>query len=68
MEEAEPTFGRVLAFSDGVFAFAITLMVLAIRIPHPTDADANAGLLKLVTQQWPAYVAFALSFFWIGLA
>jgi uncharacterized membrane protein len=32
-------------FSDGVFAFAITLLILAIRIPHPSDADANQGLL-----------------------
>jgi uncharacterized membrane protein len=65
--EPEPAFGRVLAFSDGVFAFAITLMVLAIRIPHPTDADAKSGLLSLLTSQWPAYLAFALSFFWVGL-
>src|SRR6476660_4464509 len=66
--ESEPTFGRVLAFSDGVFAFAITLMVLAIRVPHPTDPDAGSGLLALITDQWPAYLAFALSFFWVGLA
>jgi uncharacterized membrane protein len=68
MPEPEPAFGRVLGFSDGVFAFAITLMVLAIRIPHPTDADADAGLLALIADQWPAYLAFALSFFWVGLA
>ena len=66
--EPEPAFGRVLAFSDGVFAFAITLMVLAIRVPHPTDADAGSGLLTLLAGQWPAYLAFALSFFWVGLA
>ena len=66
--EPEPAFGRVLAFSDGVFAFAITLMVLAIRVPHPTDPDAGSGLLTLLAGQWPAYLAFALSFFWVGLA
>lgn len=66
--EPEPAFGRVLGFSDGVFAFAITLMVLAIRVPRTTDADASSGLLTLLTDQWPAYLAFALSFFWVGLA
>jgi uncharacterized membrane protein len=66
--EPEPAFGRVLAFSDAVFAFAITLMVLAIRAPHPTDPDAGSGLLNLLTDQWPAYLAFVLSFFWVGLA
>jgi len=66
--EPEPAFGRVLAFSDGVFAFAITLMVLAIRAPRPTDPDAGSGLLTLLVDQWPAYLAFILSFFWVGLA
>jgi len=50
-----------------VFAFAITLLILAIRIPHPTDADAGQGLLTLLTQQWRSYVAFVLSFMLIGI-
>ncbi len=57
---------RVEAFSDGVFAFAITLLVIAIRIPRPSDADAAAGLQQLVLQQWPSYVAFALTFTVVG--
>jgi uncharacterized membrane protein len=58
--------GRVEAFSDGVFAFAITLLVLAIRIPRPSDADSSAGLAHLLIQQWPSYVAFALTFTVVG--
>jgi uncharacterized membrane protein len=37
----DPSLARIGAFSEGVFAFTITLLILAIRIPHPTDADAN---------------------------
>ncbi len=57
---------RAEAFSDGVFAFAITLLVLAIRIPRLGDPDATAGLQMLLIQQWPSYVAFALTFAVVG--
>jgi uncharacterized membrane protein len=40
-DTSDRTLGRIGAFSDGVFAFAITLLVVAIRISHPTDADAG---------------------------
>jgi uncharacterized membrane protein len=63
----DPSLARVGAFSDGVFAFAITLLVLAIKIPQPTDADAGHGLLNLLTQQWRSYVAFVLSFMFVGI-
>ncbi len=62
-----PSLARIGTFSDGVFAIAITLLVLAIRIPHPTDADADRGLLNLLTQQWRSYVAFVLSFMVVGI-
>jgi uncharacterized membrane protein len=64
----DPSLARVGAFSDGVFAFAITLLVLAIRVPHLTDSDANRGLPVLLTQQWRSYLAFVLSFMLVGLA
>lgn len=57
---------RVEAFSDGVFAFAITLLVLTIRIPRLDDPDAAKGLQHLVLQQWPSFVAFALTFTVVG--
>jgi uncharacterized membrane protein len=49
--------GRVEAFSDGVFAIAITLLILEIRVPHGDDG-LWAGLLAL----WPSYIAFLMSF------
>jgi len=63
----DPSLARIGAFSDGVFAFAITLLILAIRIPQPTDVDAGHGLLTLLTQQWRSYLAFVLSFMLIGI-
>ena len=48
---------RVEAFSDGVFAIAITLLILEIRVPHGAG-NLGAGLLAL----WPSYIAFLLSF------
>src|SRR4029077_12902875 len=63
----DPSLARIGAFSDGVFAFAITLLILAIRIPHPTDGDAGEGLFKLLTQEWRSYLAFVLSFMIVGI-
>lgn len=63
----ERGIARIEAFSDGVFAFAITLLVLGIHIPLPTDADASKGLKTLLLQQWPSYVAFALTFANVGI-
>jgi uncharacterized membrane protein len=55
--------GRVEAFSDGVFAIAITLLILEIKIPKPTDGVLAAQLLR----QWPSYFAFLISFAFIGI-
>ncbi|MEZ0332514.1 MAG: TMEM175 family protein [Gemmatimonadales bacterium] len=52
--------GRIEAFSDGVFAIAITLLVLEIRLQHVgVEGSLWTGLVAL----WPYYLAFALSFF-----
>jgi hypothetical protein len=48
---------RVEAFSDGVFAIAITLLVLDLKAP----ASRGAVLHDLLVQ-WPAYVAYLASF------
>ena len=51
---------RIEAFSDGVFAIAITLLVLEIKVPH---ADGPDALWRALVALWPSYVAFLLSFF-----
>jgi len=66
-EAAEEGIGRILALSDGVFAFALTLLVIAITVPATTG---NAGLPKALLGLWPRYLAYLLSFvviarFWV---
>lgn len=53
---------RTEAFSDGVFAIAITLLVLDIRIP-PTEFNDLWGAIR---NEWPAYVGYVTSFAAIG--
>jgi TMEM175 potassium channel family protein len=65
--ERQRDVGRIEAFSDGVFAFAATLLALGIRIPTPSDADASSGLSHLLIAQWPSYFAFVLSFLSVGI-
>jgi uncharacterized membrane protein len=52
---------RLVAFSDAVFAITITLLVLEIR-PPTDEKHLLHGLLEL----WPSYLAYALTFLFIG--
>jgi uncharacterized membrane protein len=51
----------VEAFSDGVFAIAITLLALNIRVPSAASL-AGGGLPGALLAQWPMYLAFVISF------
>ena len=51
---------RLEAFSDGVFAIAVTLLVLEIKVPVLTDPSASLG--QALLRQWPSYLAYLLSF------
>ncbi len=53
---------RLEAFSDGVFAIAITLLVLEIGVPESQLDDLWAG----IADQWPSYFAYVTSFLTIG--
>jgi uncharacterized membrane protein len=57
--------GRLEAFSDGVFAVAITLLVLDIR--PPADIESSSGLWHALGHLWPHYAAYAVSFLVIGI-
>lgn len=54
---------RVEAFSDGVFAIAITLLILDVKVPSGPAGHLGAALAR----QWPTYAAFLLSFGFIGI-
>jgi uncharacterized membrane protein len=53
---------RLEAFSDGVFAIAITLLVLEIAVPAGSEDD----LLGAIVGEWPSYLAYLVSFATIG--
>lgn len=54
--------GRIEAFSDGVFAIAITLLVLAIKVPKAADLGSNGSLISALLGLWPHFLAFVTSF------
>ncbi|HET9849386.1 MAG TPA: TMEM175 family protein, partial [Candidatus Dormibacteraeota bacterium] len=55
--------GRLEAFSDGVFAVAITLLALNLAVAGP----GHGPLLRQLTDHWPAFVAYLISFFTVGI-
>ena len=52
--------GRLEAFSDGVFAIIITIMVLELKVPHGADLAALSGLV-------PVFLTYVLSFIVLGI-
>ncbi len=58
--------GRVEALSDGVFSVAVTLLVLNIQIPHFGADKTASDLVAAMLEQWPSYLAFALTFISLG--
>jgi uncharacterized membrane protein len=51
---------RLAAFSDGVIAIIITIMVLELKVPHGDDWTA-------LSRQWPVFVSYVLSFLYIAI-
>jgi TMEM175 potassium channel family protein len=62
MSEREPVMssGRMEAFSDGVIAIIITIMVLELKVPHGDTLDALVPLI-------PVLSSYALSFVYVGI-
>jgi uncharacterized membrane protein len=56
---------RLETFADGVFAIAITLLVLEIKVPHADQA--HGGLWPALLGLWPSYVGYLVSFVTIGI-
>ena len=53
---------RIEAFSDSVFAIAVTLLVLGVTVPRARDLDAGGSLGRTLMKMWPQYLAFVTSF------
>ena len=63
---------RIEALSDGIFAFAMTMLILDVKIPHPPHpSDAAGPLGPTLLALWPKFLSYVMSFvvlgvYWIG--
>lgn len=58
---------RLEAFADAVFAIAITLLVIEIRLPPHEEVVRIGGVGPALLQLWPSYVGYVISFIVIGI-
>ena len=67
-EQFADEFGleRLVFFSDAVFAIAVTLLALEIRLPEDAGGLSNLQLFKSLIAIWPKYLSFVISFLVIG--
>ena len=63
-QNSEKILDRLRDFSDGIFAFAITLLILNLVLPYATT---KADLAQALLQLWPKFTSFLISFIVIGL-
>ncbi len=62
-EQEQKETNRIEAFSDGVFAIAITLLVLELKVPHMSHEEgSNSELMWDLLELWPSYMALLVSF------
>ena len=59
--------GRIEAFSDGVFAIAITLLIIEIGVPHLDQEPPGTTLPEALVGLWPSYLGYVISFLQIGV-
>lgn len=59
-------FERLVFFSDAVYAIAITLLVIDLRLPEGFGELDNAELRRMLVSIWPQYLSYMLSFVVIG--
>jgi uncharacterized membrane protein len=58
---------RLEAFSDGVFAIAITLLIIEVKVPSESEVEHARGLWAALSHHWPSYVGYVISFVTIGI-
>ena len=58
---------RVEAFSDGIFAIIITLLVLEIKVPHISGHNSTSELLEALLELLPKFIGWIISFFTVAV-
>lgn len=64
--ERKGELDRLISLSDGVFAFAMTLLIVSIEVPEMSDAAARDRLTHDVVALWPEMLSYVVGFFVIG--
>jgi len=67
MSSAASETVRLEAFADGVFAIAITLLIIEVRLPPADEVARLGGLASALLHLWPAYLGYLVSFIVIGI-
>jgi uncharacterized membrane protein len=57
---------RLISLSDGVFAFAMTLLVVSVDVPEMSDAEARDQLIGDLIDTWPQILSYVIGFLVIG--
>jgi uncharacterized membrane protein len=60
---ADNSVGRLLALSDGVFAIAMTLLALELRLPDLGQHVSDSELRHALGDEWQSYLSFVISFY-----
>ena len=58
---------RLEALTDGVFAIAMTLLVIEITVPVVSELSAKSALAYKLLEMWPQYISYGISFIILGL-
>lgn len=64
--ERDGEVGRLISLSDGVFAFAMTLLIVSVEVPQMTDDAARAHLHRDLADLWPQVLSYIIGFLVIG--
>ena len=61
------TTNRLEAFSDGVIAIIITIMVLELKVPHAIEQASHTAGLADLKPLLPVFLSYVLSFVYVGI-
>ena len=64
-QEREGELSRLISLSDGVFAFAMTLLIVSVDVPR-SDAEARDHLYRHILDLWPQILSYVIGFLVIG--